>query len=386
QNGPDAAVVYQGNPSTYYYGSAATATGLVSALMYDTSDADATALMNILGVTVQYDENANNNGVNESVQRKADGTYETKAPTPGANNDGSGTVYNGVTISVPSLEYNEGNFIPITISTQTPVTEPLTVTLTLNNGTFDNADFTGTLSITFPTGSSTFTAGITLVDDTLDEGDEVMRIAIGTLPSGYIRMNNNIDVRIIDNDFTVANYGTPVNPTYGIVTPTIPAGYYSSLEGKSGAVLKQAVQDIIANPATVHAQNYGDIVDILKDADQSPLNSNQVWLMYVEQQRPKYKFQSTASNTGSWNREHIYPQSRGGYTDGTSSTADGINVYNSTNADDLNAGHGDGHHLRAEDGPENSSRNNRDYGLTDYNGPANTLGSWHGDVARALFY
>src|SRR5690606_11529744 len=45
-----------------------------------------------------------------------------------------------------------------------------------------------------------------------------------------------------------------------------------------------------------------------------------------------------------------------------------------------------------EDGPENSSRNNRDYGTDQsqgnnaYNGPANTQGSWRGDVARALFY
>ncbi len=386
QNGPDAVAVYLGNPSNYPYGSTATASNLVSALVYDTSDADATSLMNILGVTVQYDENANSNGVNESVQRKTDGTYETKAPTPGANNDGSGIAFNGLTISVPAAEYIEGNFVPVTITTQTPVTQPLTVTLTLDNDTFGSADFTGNLSITFPVGATSFTAGIILVDDSLDEGDEVMRITMAPLPSGYVMLNNKVDVRIIDNDYTVASYGTPVNPTYGIVTPTIPAGYYSSLEGKSGAALKQAIQDIIANPATVHAQNYGDIIDILKAADQSPLNSNQVWLMYVEQQRPKYKFQSTASNTGSWNREHIYPQSRGGFSDGTSSTADGIDIYNTTNADDLNAGHGDGHHIRAEDGPENSSRNNRDYGLTDYNGPVNNLGSWHGDVARALFY
>src|SRR5690606_14149978 len=111
----------------------------------------------------------------------------------------------------------------------------------------------------------------------------------------------------------------------------------------------------------------------------------EVWLMYVEQPRAKYKFQTVASSTGLWNREHIYPQSRGGFTDGTSSTPDGIAIWQQTNSNDILAGHSDGHHIRAEDGPENSSRNNRDFGA-DYSGPAGSQGSWNGDVARSLFY
>ena len=150
--------------------------------------------------------------------------------------------------------------------------------------------------------------------------------------------------------------------------------------------MKQAVQNIIANPAVVHAHNYGDIIDILKTADQNPKNSNEVWLMYVEKPRSKLEFQDTGINTGKWNREHIYPQSRGGYTDGTSSIPDGINIWLPTNANDILAGHGDAHHIRAEDGAENSLRSNNDYGLTGYNGPSGTMGSWKGDVARSVFY
>ncbi|MFN9109561.1 MAG: endonuclease, partial [Bacteroidota bacterium] len=89
-------------------------------------------------------------------------------------------------------------------------------------------------------------------------------------------------------------------------------------------------------------------------------------------------------NIGKWNREHIYPQSRGGFTDGTESIPDGINVWASTDANDILAGHADAHHIRAEDGPENSSRGNRDYG--EYTGFAGNQGSWRGDVARAVFY
>jgi hypothetical protein len=96
-------------------------------------------------------------------------------------------------------------------------------------------------------------------------------------------------------------------------------------------------------------------------------------------------FQDSNSNVGKWNREHIFPQSRGGFQDGTLSFADGINIWLPTNADDILAGHADAHHIRAEDGPENSLRSNRDYG-SDYNGPSGNLSSWKGDVARSLFY
>jgi endonuclease I len=180
-------------------------------------------------------------------------------------------------------------------------------------------------------------------------------------------------------------WGTPLNPTYGIVSNTAPAGYYDSLEGKSGAELRQALQDIIANPSVVHAHNYGDVTNIIKACDQNPLNPNQVWLLYSEQPRSKLDFQDTGgSNIGKWNREHMYPQSRGGYSGGTSSEADGIEVWLPTGPNDILTGHGDAHHIRAEDGPVNSSRNNKDYG--EYLGPTGNVGSWHGDVARGVFY
>lgn len=386
QNGADGVGLYLGNASDFPEFTLATTTNLINALMYDTKDADATALMGLLGVSTQYDEDQNNFRETQSVQRKTDGTFETKNPTPGANNDGSGIVFNGITIIANVADKNEGDSFPITFTTQTNVSSDLTFNFTSNNSSFTTADFTGNTTVFIPLGSNTFTTTLTLVDDVLDEGDEVLKIKFGTIPSQYKRLNDNIEIRVIDNDFTVAPFGTPLNPTYGIVSSTAPAGYYAALEGLSGSALKQAIQNIIANPAVVHAHNYGDIIDILKTADQNPKNSNEVWLMYVENPRSKLDFQDTGINTGKWNREHIYPQSRGGFTDGTSSTPDGINVWLPTNADDTQAGHADAHHLRAEDGAENSLRSNNDYGLTGYNGPSATMGSWKGDVARSVFY
>ena len=387
QNGPDGVAIYIGNATDFPNSTTASTTNLIDALVYDTSDADATALMTALGVTSQIDENANGAQTTQSIQRNSDGTYEIKAPTPGANNDGTGFLFNGITISTSTAvagQVAEGSAINVIFTTQTPITAPLNFTFSMNTGTISNADYTGSTSVSMATGASSFTATFNIVDDVLDEGDETIIIKFGTLPSGFNRVNDFIEIRVIDNDFVVSAWGTPLNPTYGIVTPTIPAGYYSSLEGKSGTVLKQAIQDIIANPSVVRAHNYGDIETIIKKSDQNPLNSNQVWLMYVEQPRSKLDIQETGINTGKWNREHIYPQSRGGYSDGTSSIPDGINVWLPTDANDIMAGHADAHHIRAEDGPENSSRGNKDYG--EYLGPSGTQGSWRGDVARAVFY
>ena len=384
QNGPDGVALYLGNSSDFPNLSPATTTNLINALVYETNDADATSLMTALGVTSQIDENANSLQTTQSIQRKNDGTYEAKTPTPEANNDGSGFVFNGITISIAAIQYNKGQSFIVTFTTQTNVTSDLNFNFSLSSGGFNTSDYTGSVAVFIPTGSNSYTTTISLVDDVLDEGDEVAKIKFGTIPTQYTRLNDNIEIRIIDNDYVISPWGTPLNPTYGIVTSTAPNGYYSSLEGLSGTALKQALQNIIANPAVVHAHNYGDIEEILKSADQNPLNSNQVWLMYVEQPRSKLDLQETGINTGKWNREHIYPQSRGGYTDGTSSTPDGINVWLPTNADDILAGHADAHHIRAEDGPENSIRSNKDYG--EYLGPIGTQGSWRGDVARSVFY
>jgi hypothetical protein len=386
QNGPDGVGLYLGSTSDFPAGTTASTVNLIDALVHSNNNTLIPSLQALLGVTTQVNENANGSGTTQSIQRKSDGTWEVKAPTPGVNNDGSGFIYNGVTIMANTNHKNEGDSFTITFTTDSVVSSALNFTFSLNNSGFTTADFTGNTSVAIPAGSNSFSTTITLTDDTLDEGDEVLKIKFGALPSGFNRRNDNIEIRVVDNDFTTLPFGTPLNPTYGNVSSTAPAGYYDSLEGLSGTALKQALQNIIANPAVVRAHNYGDVTDILKVADQNPLNSNQVWLMYVETPRAKLDFQTTSSNVGSWNREHIYPQSRGGFANATDDIPDGINVWLPTNADDIAAGHGDAHHIRAEDGPENTSRSNRDYGLTGYNGPAGNQGSWKGDVARSVFY
>ncbi|WP_136152935.1 endonuclease [Flavobacterium sangjuense] len=388
QHGPDAVAIYLGEATDFPTNTAGTTTNLIDALVYgNNGTTSATALMTALGETVSYNENANSQAATQSIQRKSDGTYEVKAPTPRANNDGTGIIYNGITTSFsPTNSISEGQSITLTFATDTAVTSDLNFTITLNNGSFNSADFTGNLNITIPNGASTGSTVIQILNDATNDGDEEMEVSIGTVPSNYIVLNNNNIIRVVDINFTTLPFGTPANPTYGNISSTAPAGYYASLEGKSGAVLKQAIQDIIANPSVVRAHTYGDIINILKTADQNPENSNQVWLIYTEQPRSKIDYQTSSSIIGKWNREHIYCQSRGNYGDLYNLPPDGINVWSSTGPDDIGAGLSDAHHLRAVDGQENSSRGNRNYGV-DYNGPVATpTSSWKGDVARACFY
>lgn len=87
QNGADAVAIYQTVAATFPDGSAASMTNLVDALVYGTADPDDAELLAGLGETVQYDESINSANTTESIQRKTDGTFETKAPTFRASND-----------------------------------------------------------------------------------------------------------------------------------------------------------------------------------------------------------------------------------------------------------------------------------------------------------
>lgn len=392
QNGADAVAIYQADdldfeePTVAYVDET-----LIDVLLYETSDSDGQGLLTIFS---EFDPNieiineGSGNNTN-SIQRIVDEfgvvTYTSTIPTPRQLNDGSGIVLNGILMSIPQTQYNEGDSFELTFTTEQTVTEDLVLNLSLNNGTFDESDYTGNILLTIPNGQNSISTTITLVDDDLDEGDEVMKISITGIPPTYLAINNNLQIRIVDNDFTVAPYGTPINPTYDVVNSTQPEGYYDSLDGLADAALRQAIQDIVAEEGVVRAQTYNDVIEILKEADENPANSNQVWLVYLEQGRAKLDFQTTSNSIGKWNREHTFPRSRGGFNSiEADDEINGIDVFWNTNADSLRHGNSDAHALRAVDGPENSSRGNQFYGQ--YNGPTGTLGGFKGDVARSIFY
>lgn len=390
QIGADAIALYSGTPDDFPDRSLIDPNNqnLIDGLVYDTDDADVPVLLEGLGQTIQYNENENGRKTTESIQRKNDGTFEVKAPTPHSLNDAIEPSFIGLDFSIaPTGDLNEGDSFDITFTLTRAATEDFNVSYSLNNQGFNTTDFTGTTDVFIPAGSTVQVIPITLIDDTEDEGDELFNLNIDDgLASGFKRLKDDVEFLVIDNDFTVANYGNPDEPTYGLVSSTAPDGYYDSLDNKASPDLESAITAIIAQTGVVRHHTYADITTILKQADASALNSNKVWLLYNEIERRDVDFQNTRDIEQEWNREHVFPRSRGNYDDleDVDDIADGINIWVETSVDSLRHGNSDAHHLRATDVGTNSSRGNRNY--PEYNGPAGNKGSWHGDVARSLFY
>ena len=385
QNGADAVAVYRGRVEDFEEGTLATIDHLVDALVYGTSDPEDQSLLNLLAKTEQIDEDVNGNSDSESMQRNFDGSWSVGTPTPRIPNDGSGITPVFIDVTPSSNLVNEGDSFTIDFETSEPLMEDIIVTFNLINGGFTEEDYTGQTSVTLSAGINSASLTISLVDDEVDEGDEFISIAVDIPGEPFILNSNFIQVIAIDNDFTIADWGTPINPTFNKVEATGPSDYFESLNGESGLDLSQAIQDIIAEEGVVKIHTYADIIDILKSADQSPRNSNEVWLAYREESRPKYLYQLSSSGTGFWNREHVYPRSRGGFFSiEDDEIATGINQWWVTNADSLRHANSDAHGLRATDANENSSRSNHHFG--EYTGPEGTIGSFRGDIARAVFY
>lgn len=384
QNGPDAVALYLANDTDFPTGTAATTTNLVDAVAYGSSAP--TTLMTALGLSTFVSGETDV----KSIQL-LNGSYIIATPSPGVNNDGSGIPINYITVTTSQTSYNEGDSFNFVFTTSQPVqNQTLILNFTLNNGNFAMADFTGGLTVSIPVGQTTAQTGIIITDDGLDEGDEEMLFKFQPIPTGYVANNDDFIIRVYDVNFATDPWGTPLNPTYDQCAPQIPPGYYDSLEGLSGPALKQAIQDIIANPSVVRLHSYADIWEILSAADRNPENNNQVWTIYREEPMAKLDQQNSSSIVGKWNREHIFCQSRGGFEVAMDDTADGISVWNTTGPNTTVDGVSDAHHIRAVNGQENSSRNNKNYGTvatgTVYAGPTGNQGSWKGDVARALFY
>lgn len=389
QNGADAVAIYRADATNFELETTVAYVDetLIDVLLYQTNDSDGAGLISIFSAFNPNIQIVNEGPPNNthSIQRNSDGSYTVTTPTPRQLNDGSGIVSNGITISVSQNQFVEGAVFEISFTTEQPVTTVLNFEIGLNNNSFNASDYTGNTFLSIPVGQNSTTTTIALIDDASDEGDEVLKISYRTIPPEYLILNSNLQIRVIDNDFTRANFGTPLHPTYQTVGSTQPYGFYNTLDGLSEIHLKQALQNIIANPNLVRAQTYADIIAILKQADQHPENSNQVWLLYTEQGRAKLDFQTTSNNLGTWNREHLFPRSLAGYNSiEADEIPDGKAIYWTTHADSLRHGNSDAHAIRAADGPENSSRKNQFYGQ--YNGPDGNTGSFYGDVARSVFY
>jgi endonuclease I len=161
-----------------------------------------------------------------------------------------------------------------------------------------------------------------------------------------------------------------------------PPGYYSAVNGLTGAALKDGLRTIIATGHTPIA--YENLYPPLKRLWEDPANSSNVLVFYSSASLPK---SATFSGAGDWwNREHLWPRSRGVSTDGGPDDSDLFHVVPCDN--DVNVARGTLYF-------DNSSA--ADGGITNPAHPKAPLctrdsNSWQvqpsqrGDVARALFY
>lgn len=162
--------------------------------------------------------------------------------------------------------------------------------------------------------------------------------------------------------------------TLAVAAP--PAGYYDSADGLTGLELKQALHDII-DGQTVLPYEFG-LFTPLRTLWQDPADSSKIALMYGSPSVPK--------NSSTWNREHLWPRSRG-------------------NDEHLGPDDSDLFHVVPADGDVNTARgvlyfdvsSARDGAIVNPAHPEALLctkdsNSWEppvalrGDVARALFY
>ena len=84
-----------------------------------------------------------------------------------------------------------------------------------------------------------------------------------------------------------------------------PAGYYNAATGLTGGPLKSALNTIIKSGHTVIL--YDDLIGPLKVIWQDPANSSNLIYTYSGFSVPK----STPLDSNGWNREHLWPRSRG---------------------------------------------------------------------------
>ena len=157
-----------------------------------------------------------------------------------------------------------------------------------------------------------------------------------------------------------------------------PAGYYQSATGLVRAELKAALHQIIDDHVQFpYTSGSTDTWNILRDSDQDPNNPENVVLIY---NGASVNGAQEYNGGNGWNREHVWPQSLGGFN---TSTGPGS----------------DCHNLRACHEWVNSTRSNLEFddggspvtgeGLTNTFKDSNSFEPnpvFKGDVARIIFY
>ncbi|MDC8002795.1 T9SS type A sorting domain-containing protein [Aureisphaera galaxeae] len=160
QNGADAIAIYQDSAANFPDGTPVTSTNLIDAIVYDTNDNDDPELLAGLGLSVQYNEDANGNKDIESIQRGSGDTFCVGAPTLRAANIDCGAVC-ALNVFV----------VDVTCDAITSGTDTYTTTLNFEGGGTDTYTITsteGTISGDDPSSQATGEIIISGVNEGVD--------------------------------------------------------------------------------------------------------------------------------------------------------------------------------------------------------------------------
>ena len=173
--------------------------------------------------------------------------------------------------------------------------------------------------------------------------------------------------------------------TYLGASAAIPDGYYSSLNGKSGQALKDAIHELAIRHTTL---SYGSLWAYFAETDCRDDDNSKVWDMYSDK---TYYFRGGTSGVYGMHKEHSLPKSWWGGYDETQGYA----------------GYTDINHLYPSDGDANMAKSNHplgevstasfDNGVTKVGSPKTGQGGgsnsvfepddrYKGDFARTYFY
>lgn len=172
---------------------------------------------------------------------------------------------------------------------------------------------------------------------------------------------NNIDSKNVTLSYTITYQGVDYGPfTLDLVVITAKLSYYTSITATSGTALKTQLRSLISS---THKKmtSYNDLRTMTAKTDVDPNNPNNIILFYT---RKSVSAKWDGGNT--WNREHIWPQSKGWFT--TSEAGSDI------------------HHIRPTNPSVNSSRGNTPYGEGSSKSYYEPNDEVKGDVARIIFY
>lgn len=161
-----------------------------------------------------------------------------------------------------------------------------------------------------------------------------------------------------------------VTTVFGVDPWAPPASYYDSATG-TGSVLKSQLYNIMKTGQI--QRSYGDFRYSAAIHDRDPSNPSHILLVYE-----RTSVSGGWDSGSTWNREHVWPQSRqpGSVSNGSTGNL------------------GDPHALRPADPGTNSSRGNDPYGFATTSGNNRSVGGGvyypgdedRGDIARQLFY